>query len=51
MTNKNYIDVVYESNKKPFTGYPEKLIKLLVKNTASKKNLKFSKWDAEEGNF
>ena len=26
---------------KPFTGYPEKLIKLLVKKYSLKKNLKF----------
>lgn len=24
MTDKSYIDVVYGSNKKPFTAYPEK---------------------------
>ena len=40
MTNKNYIDVVYESNKKPFTSYPEKLIKLLAKRYNLKKESK-----------
>ena len=40
MTNKNYIDVVYESNKKPFTSDPEKLIKLLAKRYNLKKESK-----------
>ena len=30
MTNKNYLDVVYKVSKKPFTSYPEKLIKFLT---------------------
>ena len=40
MTDKSYIDVVYGSNKKPFTTYPEKLIKLLVKKYKPKKEFK-----------
>ena len=31
MTDSKYIDVVYSSEKKPFSDYPSKLIKELVK--------------------
>ena len=31
MTNSKYIDIVYSENKKPFSNYPEKLIKYLTK--------------------
>ena len=51
MTNKNYIDVVYESNKKPFTGYPEKLIKLLVKKYSLKKESKILEMGCGRGEF
>ena len=40
MTDKSYIDVVYGSNKKPFTAYPEKLIKLLKTDEFAQLNFK-----------
>ena len=51
MTNKNYIDVVYESNKKPFTSYPEKLIKLLAKRYNLKKESKILEMGCGRGEF
>ena len=51
MTNKNYIDVVYESNKKPFTSYPEKLIKLLTKRYNLKKESKILEMGCGRGEF
>lgn len=51
MTEKNYIDVVYESSKKPFTTYPEKLIKFLVKKYNLKKNSKILEMGCGRGEF
>ena len=51
MTEKSYIDVVYESNKKPFTSYPEKLIKHLVKKYNLKKQSKILEMGCGRGEF
>ena len=51
MTNKSYIDVVYGSNKKPFTTYPEKLIKLLVKKIHLKNESKILEMGCGRGEF
>jgi SAM-dependent methyltransferase len=51
MTNKNYIDVVYESNKKPFTAYPEKLIKFLKKKYSLEKTSKILEMGCGRGEF
>ena len=51
MTDKSYIDVVYEAKKKPFTAYPEKLIKLLVKKYNLKKESKILEMGCGRGEF
>ena len=51
MINKSYIDVVYESNKKPFTNYPEKLIKQLVKKHNLKNESKILEMGCGRGEF
>lgn len=51
MKERNYIDVVYASNKKPFTNYPEKLIKLLVKKYSLKKESKILEIGCGRGEF
>lgn len=45
MVNKNYINIVYSANKKPFTSYPKKLIKYLI----NKYNLKIESKILEMG--
>ena len=51
MTDKSYIDVVYGSNKKPFTAYPEKLIKLLKKKYSLEKKSKILEMGCGRGEF
>ena len=51
MTDKNYIDVVYRSSKKPFTTYPEKLIKLLAKKYSLKKESRILEMGCGRGEF
>ena len=51
MTDKSYIDVVYGSSKKPFTVYPEKLIKLLAKKYSLKKESKILEMGCGRGEF
>ena len=51
MTDENYIDVVYAPSKKPFTAYPEKLIKLLVKRYSLKKESKILEMGCGRGEF
>jgi len=51
MTDKSYIDVVYGSNKKPFTAYPGKLIKLLAKKYNLKNDSKILEMGCGRGEF
>jgi len=51
MTDKNYIDIVYASDKKPFTAYPEKLIKLLAKKYNLEKESKILEMGCGRGEF
>ena len=51
MPDKSYIDVVYEANKKPFTSYPKKLIKLLAKKYSLKKGSKILEMGCGRGEF
>ena len=38
MTSSNYVDVIYNSNVKPFTNYPAKLFNYLIKRYKLVKN-------------
>ena len=51
MTNSKYIDVVYSTNKKPFSSYPEKLIKYLTNKYSLKKNSKILEMGCGRGEF
>ena len=51
MTDKSYIDVVYRASKKPFTNYPKKLIKLLVKKYNLKIESKILEMGCGRGEF
>lgn len=51
MINKNYIDVVYGSAKKPFTNYPKKLINQLKKKYNLKNDSKILEMGCGRGEF
>jgi len=51
MTDSKYIDIVYSANKKPFSSYPEKLIKYLAKRYNLKKNSKILELGCGRGEF
>jgi len=51
MTNSKYIDVVYDANKKPFSSYPENLIKYLIKEYNLKKNSRILEMGCGRGEF
>ena len=51
MTDSKYIDVVYSINKKPFSNYPEKLIKYLTKKYKLKTDSKILELGCGRGEF
>ncbi len=51
MTDSKYIDVVYSVNKKPFSSYPEKLIKYLTNKYNLKKESKILEIGCGRGEF
>ena len=51
MTDSKYIEIVYSSKNKPFTNYPEKLIKELVKKFNLKSNSKILELGCGRGEF
>ena len=51
MTDSKYIDVVYSINKKPFSNYPEKLIKYLTKEYKLKTDSKILELGCGRGEF
>ncbi len=51
MSSSKYIDVVYSTKKKPFSSYPEKLIKYLSMKYDLKKNSKILEMGCGRGEF
>lgn len=51
MSNSKYIDVVYSASKKPFSSYPEKLIKYLTIKYNLKKDSKILEMGCGRGEF
>ena len=51
MIKNNYIDVIYDPEKKPFTDYPSKLIKYLIERFNLNKNSKILELGCGRGEF